>query len=146
MKGSIVRGLIAVTSAAVLAACASNNETLPQVDRVTLSVDQSAYTAGGTVTVTITNNTSAQVGYNLCVREIQKQSGSTWTTVDTQPQPNTCDDKLSTLGPNLQTTTTVTLPTSLTGGTYRVYFPNLGTGSLPTAQKATTGFIVRAAG
>ena len=147
MKGTIVRGVMIAAAAAALAGCSSASETLPKLDQVNLSVDRSSYTTGMAVTVTIVNNTAHDVGYNLCVREIQKQSGGTYTTVVTQPEPNTCDDQLSTLGPNLVTTTTVDLPTSLTGGSYRVYFPNLGTSSaLPMAQKVTPAFVVRSVG
>lgn len=85
----------------------------------TLTLDRTAYSAGATVTMRITSQTSDTLGYNPCAnRVVERQEGSNWVA---HPEPGRmCTMELRLLMPNQTVTNTTDLPGDLRGGTYRM--------------------------
>lgn len=141
MKGFSVRLLIACVALTAAAGCSKLDEAVTgPVERVGIGVNKQAYTAGETVAVTLINSRTQALTYNFCSWSLQKGSGTTWTQVATEPPG--CVDQAQTLAPNASATTTVALPTTLGGGTYRIYYPNVNAAT--DAERASATFLVRA--
>jgi hypothetical protein len=73
--------------------------------------------AGETITLTLRNGTSEQVGYNLCTSALERESGGAWAPV---PTDRMCTMELRTLEPGAEADYPYELPTSLAAGRYRL--------------------------
>lgn len=132
-----------------LAAC-GRSPTEQTVPYVTITPDQSVYTAGSVATITVRNVTDGTVGYNLCEQLLERRMPGTWTVVEHSPSGDAaCTDNLLSLPADEAVTVQVQLPAELPEGTYRVEFPGIA-GSLDGTSpinRASDPFVVqRAAG
>lgn len=84
---------------------------------VVLETDAEAYDPGGTMTLTLENQGSEAVGYNLCVHGLERRSGDVWTSVDSE---RVCTAHLETLEPGQTAAYGTTVPADLASGEYRV--------------------------
>jgi hypothetical protein len=114
-------------TAILLCACSSSMQTGNPADDVRLSVMPTTTAPGDSVTLTLENGSSEQVGYNLCSSGLQRQTAAAWEGV---PSDIVCTMELRTLDAGAQTTWRTELPSSLESGQYR-YTTNIeamGTG------------------
>jgi hypothetical protein len=120
-------------------------ETAPGPYRIELAPPY--YTRGTTVRVTVTNTSKADVEYNLCTRQLERRSGSTWIVAYEWPAAGgACTMELRTLRPGESTTTEVEIPAGVPVGAYRVVFTGLRSGggaSLPRDAIASPEFELR---
>jgi hypothetical protein len=72
-------------------------------------------TSAGAIRLTLRNDSSDRVGYNLCTATLQKRSGA-WTPV---PSDEMCTMQLNTLEPGTSATFDKRLPPGLPPGEYR---------------------------
>jgi hypothetical protein len=73
-------------------------------------------TSPGAVRITLRNDSSGQVGYNLCSSTLQRRDGATWTAV---PADEMCTMQLNTLDPGKSATFDKRLPQDAGAGEYR---------------------------
>jgi hypothetical protein len=105
---------------------------------VTLTTDRESYAPGDTVSVTLTNNSDGDVGYNLCLRVLEHRTSQAWEEVGYFPQlPDVCIMPLALLRAGKQILVTAVIPGSATAGRYRFDFR----GAPPEAQ-TTNEFTV----
>lgn len=85
----------------------------------TLTLDRTSYSAGATVTMRISSQTSDTLGYNPCSnRIVERQEGSGWVA---HPEPDRmCTMELRLLMPNQTVSNATDLPANLRRGTYRM--------------------------
>lgn len=85
----------------------------------TLTLDRSAYAAGGEVTMRITSQSSDTLGYNPCSsRTVERQQGDRWVV---HPEPDrVCTMEIRFLLPGQTATAGTNLPSDLGAGTYRI--------------------------
>lgn len=85
----------------------------------TLTLDRSAYAAGGEVTMRITSQSSDTLGYNPCSnRSVERQQGERWVV---HPEPDrVCTMEIRFLLPGQTATARTNLPADLGAGTYRI--------------------------
>lgn len=84
---------------------------------VVLETDAEAYDPGDTMTLTLANQGSEPVGYNLCVHALERRSGDVWTSVDSE---RVCTAHLETLESGQTAAYGTTVPADLASGEYRV--------------------------
>lgn len=104
-----------VVAALLLCACSTLQS---GADNVSLAVDPASAAPGDSITLTLTNGTSTQIGYNLCTTGLERQQGSGWEAV---PSDRVCTMELRTLEPGQQTSYRSTLPDPLPPGDYRAF-------------------------
>jgi hypothetical protein len=85
---------------------------------VVLGTDRSAYAAGDTARLALVNNSSAEVGFNLCRSRLERRSDGGWTHVEGAGLY--CVDILLGLAPGKTATGVFPLPAELPGGEYRL--------------------------
>lgn len=108
---------ILLTAAAVLlCACSSSMRTGDPASDVRLSVAPELAAPGDSVTLTLDNRSSEQVGYNLCASGLQRQMADAW---ETMPSDVACTMELRSLAAGQQTTYRTGLPATLESGRYR---------------------------
>lgn len=73
-------------------------------------------TANRTVVLTLTNDSTSAVGYNLCSSGLQRRDGSQWTDV---PTDEVCTMEIRTLQPGQSANFEKRLPPSAGAGEYR---------------------------
>ena len=87
-------------------------------DSVVLRTDKAQYKAGETIALTFENKSAASYAFNPCQRSVEREEGTSWTTV---PEPNRmCTMEAWILDPKGTRTGNTELPTPLTAGRYRV--------------------------
>lgn len=84
--------------------------------RVQLSTDRRAYQKGEAVTVTLSNDTSDRLEYNLCPTSIEQKSAG-WAPLQ---ESQVCTLQLISMPPGGKDNTTRELPVDLEAGTYRL--------------------------
>lgn len=85
---------------------------------IDLAVDRSVYAPGDSLTLTLTNRTSDEIGYNLCPAALETRDGVSW---ETGPGlTEVCTMELRVLAPAASATHRHMLPTNLAAGEYRV--------------------------
>jgi hypothetical protein len=105
----------------VLLGCApaadSDQTAMPTAD-VALSVQPPTATPGDSLTLTLTlsNESSGPVGYNLCSSRLERSAGNDWEPIR---ENRMCTLELRTLPPGEQTTYSVQLPPDIEPGEYR---------------------------
>lgn len=113
---------IPLTAVAVLlCACSSSMQTGDPAGDVTLSVAPERAAPGDSVTLTLDNRSSEQIGYNLCSSGLQQQTAAAW---DPVPSDVACTMELRTLEAGGETTYRMALPSTLQEGRYR-YVTNI---------------------
>lgn len=108
--------LIAFCSALLLLACNPSMESEASTDPLRLRVDPETAAPGDSVTLVLQNDTSDDVGYNLCNSALQVRSGDAWEPV---PSDRVCTMELRMLTPGNEDSFTLQLPTDLAPGEYR---------------------------
>ncbi|HEX2167968.1 MAG TPA: hypothetical protein VHG09_12110 [Longimicrobiales bacterium] len=105
-------------SAAVilLGACSSAMQSSDPADDVHLTVAPENATPGDSMTLTLRNETTEQIGYNLCTSSLQRQTAGGWATV---PSDVVCTMELRTLEPDQEASYRTALPDDLASGQYR---------------------------
>jgi hypothetical protein len=87
---------------------------------VMLRTDADSYAPGGSMTLTLENQGSERVGYNLCVHGLERRSGDAWTSVESE---RVCTAHLEMLEPGQTASYETTVPEDLASGEYRVRLP-----------------------
>lgn len=105
----------------LLCACSSSLRTGDPADDVRLSVAPDRAAPGDSVTLTLDNRSTEQVGYNLCSSGLQRQAVDAW---EPMPSDVACTMELRTLDAGQQTTYRTGLPADLASGRYR-YVANI---------------------
>lgn len=77
-----LRRMALVLGAAALAACSSPLDADPAPEGVRFTVDRGAYAPGDTVHARLVNGSELALGYNLCLADLERQDGRSWTVVD----------------------------------------------------------------
>lgn len=81
------------------------------------------YTPGDTAAIVVKNSGSRALTYNLCRRELERQSDSDWRVVASfPPDGSACVSSLRVLPPNDSVRMRVPIPTDAPRGTYRLRF------------------------
>jgi hypothetical protein len=109
-----------VVAALLLAACS------PQVPAdtpgtgsfATLSVQPARTSPGGEVTITLTNRSERDIGYNLCPAVLDRRVGDDWVQ-HPEPPAEVCTMELRILQPGASDSFRHSLPAGLPAGTYR---------------------------
>lgn len=113
----IAKQLSIVALCGLVAACAtdaaSDNDAF-----ATLMVEPDRVSAGGQITLTLTNRSDRQLGYNLCPVAIERRDGDEWELRPEQPA-EACTMELRILQPGSEDTFQHTVPTTIPAGTYR---------------------------
>jgi hypothetical protein len=135
MRIVTARGLAVLAGITFLAACqtaarqdaadtnagrsaAAEDQRMANPATVQLTLDRSSYSAGAITTLTLTNATARDLGYNPCTRTIERQSGGNWAVV---PEPDrVCTMELRLLAAGARVTERTDLPDFLQAGTYRM--------------------------
>ena len=97
-----------------------SNVPAPTGGDVTLRLDQSAYTKGSPLTLTIRNDSRDTLGYNQCSsRTLERKEGfATWVVY---PEPGRmCTMELRLLSPGEMQVVTTDIPSQVSAGTYRL--------------------------
>lgn len=110
----MMRGLLLAGAVSFLAACASGLQT--GAGGISLSLQPQAVAAGETITLTLRNDSSADVGYNLCSSTLEQRVGDAWQPVATD---RVCTMELRTLPPGQVTTYPMEIPAQAAAGEYR---------------------------
>ena len=119
-------------------ACSSMMQPRNSDARVALTTDRSIYAPADTVSVTLQNDSNADVGYNLCNRALELRTSISWKEVQRFPElPNVCIMSLSILSPGASGHVAAVMPSSASAGRYRLTF----FGSPPEAR-ATNEFEI----
>jgi uncharacterized protein YfaS (alpha-2-macroglobulin family) len=86
---------------------------------VTITLDRSSYSAGGTANVSVTSHSRDTLGYNFCSsRTVERKQGESWVAI---PEPGRmCTMEIRLLNPGETQTASITMPESMPAGTYRV--------------------------
>ena len=101
---------------------ATNGEAAPQAPgaaapepagSVTLSAAPARVSPGATMTLTLRNGSSGQVGYNLCTSAIETTAGQA------VPSDRVCTMELRTLEPGRSATYAYEIPSQIASGSYR---------------------------
>jgi hypothetical protein len=103
----------------VLLGCApagDSDQTAMPTAEVAMSVEPSNATAGDSLTLTLSNESSGPVGYNLCSSRLERSAGNDWEPIR---ENRMCTLELRTLPPGEQTTYSVQLPPTIEPGEYR---------------------------
>lgn len=101
------------------AACESATGPGAEEINVTVSTDQPSYAPGNEIVISYTNETSAEVGYNLCWAWLERQQNGAWVRIENQPG-HVCTAELRTLEPGATATERFPLPETLAAGQYRI--------------------------
>ena len=122
-----------VAAALLLCACSTLRS---GADAVTLAIEPAAAAPGDSITLTLTNGTSTQIGYNLCTTGLERQEGSGWEAV---PSDRICTMELRSLEAGQQTRYRSTLPDPLSPGDYRAFttVELMGPGNRETVRSDT---------
>lgn len=109
---------VALLAVVALAACAPVSQTTRSAeDAIVSDVRLLARTAGtARVLLTLENDSSGQVGYNLCASTLERQIGDQWTAM---PSDEVCTMELRTLDPARSVAYEKDLPSGLAPGEYR---------------------------
>lgn len=99
----------------LLCACTSMQSGSPAAD-VTLTVTPETASAGDSISLTLANPATEQIGYNLCASSLERQSADSWNAV---PTDIVCTMELRTLDPGAQADYRTALPATLAPGRYR---------------------------
>jgi hypothetical protein len=103
-------------AAALLGACGMSGGSNNAAQGVTLQVSPETVAPGGSVTLTLRNDSTVAVAYNLCTSGLERRRDGGWETV---PEDRVCTMELRSLGPGAQDRYTVRLPAALPAGEYR---------------------------
>jgi Big-like domain-containing protein len=107
----------AVLLAALVGVCGSSSSfSSNPVQGVTLHVSPGTVAAGAAVTLTLRNNTTVAVSYNLCSSRLERRGDGGWETV---PEDRACTQELRILKPGATDRFTVRLAPGLPAGEYR---------------------------
>lgn len=87
---------------------------------VVLRTDDDSYEQGASMTLTLENQGSERVGYNLCVHGLERRSGEVWTTLEFL---RICTAHLEMLESGQTAAYGTTVPADLASGEYRVRLP-----------------------
>ena len=98
-----------------LAACGPSMQAGASSD-VTLTVEPQTVATGGSVTLSLRNDSENEVGYNLCSSGLEQNVDGTWTAV---PSDRVCTMELRLLHPGEEATYPLELPISVQPGEYR---------------------------
>ena len=107
---------IAIVLALPLGAC--GNFFFSDPDDVFLRIDRSEYEPGDTVRLRLVNESGEPIGYNLCMHDIQRDDGGTWTDTDYSHGP-VCPLDLRTLSDGEAALYVTILNPAITPGVYR---------------------------
>lgn len=83
---------------------------------VSLTVRPQSVAAGSTVTLVLTNRSTAEVGYNLCSSSLERLENGVWASV---PSDRVCTMELRILPPGEEVSYPLELPEGLPTGDYR---------------------------
>ena len=108
--------ILASIAIVLLCGCRSSPQSGASTSEVILTVEPDAVAAGDSVTLTLSNESSGDIGYNLCTSSLERQSNGDWQSV---PSDRVCTMELRTLGPARQTEYAIELPEELAPGAYR---------------------------
>jgi hypothetical protein len=104
-------------------ACSSTVQGRDADARVTLTTDRSTYAPADTVSVTLKNDSDADVGYNLCNRALERLASQSWEEVQRFPEPpNVCTMDLRILSQGESVRVEAIIPASAAMGHYRLTF------------------------
>jgi hypothetical protein len=119
MKASI-RYAPAIVAALIAAACAPQApaDSPGTGDFATLTVQPPRSGPGGDVTITLTNRSERDIGYNLCPAVLDRLVGDEWAQ-HPEPPAQVCTMELRILQPGASDSFRHTLPSGLPAGTYR---------------------------
>jgi hypothetical protein len=85
---------------------------------VTIDLDRASYSAGSRVELRLTNHTNETLGYNACMRALERLQDNAWVAV---AEPGrVCTRQVNLLSPHSRRTAATDLPASLARGTYRL--------------------------
>ena len=100
----------------LLFACSSSMQSGEDVADIRLTVAPTPATAGDSVTLTLDNGTTGQIGYNLCASSLELQTAAGWEVV---PSDLVCTLALRTLDAGSEVEYRRALPAGLAEGQYR---------------------------
>lgn len=129
------RALVLLASAAAALAC---NSTEPGSGSLTLVADHTSYVAPATVTVTLTNASSATVAAPLCAT-LQRQVGDVWTNLPTAP----CPTAIRLLESGMSMALEIAVPEGSASGEYRAVMDISGSGSASASRIQSQPFSVQ---
>ncbi|WP_375758419.1 immunoglobulin-like domain-containing protein [Corallococcus exercitus] len=87
---------------------------------VSLTTDATAYLPGDTVQLVLQNEGTREVGYNLCSVRVERREDSGWLHTPHLGENEACPAVLHTLKIGAQDQGTLTLPSELQSGEYRI--------------------------
>jgi hypothetical protein len=102
-----------------VAACTAAPVQPPTSSQIDLSVGPAHIAPGGIVQLSLANNSSAPLGFNLCFSSLERREGPKWTLV-LPTSSDVCQAYQQTLAPGRLATRTLQLELSATPGSYRV--------------------------
>ncbi|HEX6924846.1 MAG TPA: immunoglobulin-like domain-containing protein [Longimicrobiaceae bacterium] len=110
-----MRTMLAMCTVLTLAACGQGMQAGEASD-ITLSVEPTSAAPGDSVELVLRNNSSSDVGYNLCSSGLERRVESGWEQV---PSDRLCTMELRTLPPGDEARYTLQLPADLAPGEYQ---------------------------
>jgi hypothetical protein len=121
----------------LLTACATSGNDAAEPG-LSMSASPTTVSPGGSVTLTLSNQTAWPVGYNLCTSALQREAAGSWQAV---PEDRICTMELRMLDPGGRSQLELQLPPTLEPGQYR-YTANIeDRGSME--EVSTEPFTVR---
>ena len=123
MKMSIRASVLGFGAALLLpAACSSGPLALPDSQTppgMEFQVADTLFGPGDTIRVDLSNNTEYELGYNLCLADLERRVDGRWLVVQRFPQNTFCTDQLSILPPGESTFGVQIVYSFLDSGIYR---------------------------
>jgi hypothetical protein len=109
---------IFLLSGVLFAACATNAVQHDGDGFATMTVEPASVAPGGAITVTLTNNSDQQLGYNLCPVALERMVGDEWEQRPERPA-EVCTMELRVLDPGSSASYEHTIPPGVPPGSYR---------------------------
>ena len=114
--------IVSAAAFSLLCACAApqgpsdGQQTSGSTSDVALRAEPATIASGGSMTLTLDNESGGTIGYNLCASGLEQRSGGGWQPL---PENRVCTVELRTLEPGDEVSEQLRLPEMLTSGDYR---------------------------
>lgn len=86
---------------------------------ISLDVPKTQWDRSETIQLRLRNDTDRSLGYNLCIRTLDRRVAGGWVPVQSKPENTACTGELNVLQPGREALSGQTIYSFIPGGTYR---------------------------